>query len=240
MSRATKRLAGALYAERRRAPRAPLSLRVVYVSAGLIVEARTVDISETGMCLHTHFALDVGTRLELRFAVDADAISTHRLDGDIVWVRPAESIDGDETYHNGLRFGELDADARRELTRLINTHAAASAAPHAGGDEIPELPASDVIAIDEADVIHEAVAADTARRNADAAHSYAALVAGRQALERGEVDAAAEHLERAVKLTPHSEDALEELGRVMYLKGNVVRAAALFDRALQLRQEKNG
>ncbi len=237
MSRATKRIAGALYAERRNAPRAPVSLRVVYVSAGLIVEARTVDISESGMCLQTHFGLDVGTRLELRFAVDEKSVSTYRLDGDVVWVRPAESIGGDETFHNGLRFVDLEADARRELKRVVASHVAVPAAPH---EDLPELPASDLVAIEEVDVLNEAVAADNARRSADAAHAYAALVAGRQALERGDLDAASEHLELAVELTPHSEEALEELGRVVYLKGNVVRAATLFDRALRLRQEKDG
>jgi tetratricopeptide (TPR) repeat protein len=229
---AQKRIAGALYVERRRAQRATVSLRVVYVNAGLIVEARTIDVSETGMCLQTHIALDLGTRLELRFSADAKSFSTYRIDGDVMWVRPGDSVGGEETFHNGLRFLEMPQDVRAELKRVVAQHVVAPA------EELPEVAANEVIALEEDVTLGDAIAKDHARQKADSDNSRSALAAGRSAADRGAVDEAVAHFERAVRLAPHSEDALEELGRMMYVKGNVVRAAALFDRALQLRQER--
>ena len=187
------------------------------------------------MCLQTHMALDTGTRLELRFSADEQAYTTYRLDGDVMWVRPGEAIGGEETFHNGIRFLEMPPETQKQLSKLVKNYV-----PGDGGEDLPEVAASDVIAIEERDVMQDAIATDHARRIRDDATARAALIEGQELAMRGELDAAVVLLESAVRLNPQSEDALEELGKAMYSKGNVLRAAALFDRALQLRQERGG
>jgi len=232
-----KRVVGVLRTERRRSQRHAVRLHVYYVWTGLIFEARTIDVSMTGMCLQTQVDLGVGSILEARFALsDDDAMQS--IDAEVVWSRPVRTPQDDESFQCGLRFVAVTEPFSSYLKTAL---------PKGSGDELPladeddviELSQPNVVAFDDAIQVREAFRFDVERHGRLQAEAAQLIDRAKAATDAGDLDSAIEILEGAVTHLPTSADALEALGEALYKQGNVVRAASCFDRALRLRQESD-
>jgi hypothetical protein len=101
-----------------RAPRAKVRIHVLYQPPGLdqSVETQLVNLSRSGMFLATHDKLlDIGVVVEFQFVLD---------DGLVVMKGTAEvarlSVQGERGM--GLRFVDLDADARTLVDRIVEAN----------------------------------------------------------------------------------------------------------------------
>ncbi len=83
-----------------------------------------------------------------------------------------------------------------------------------------------------------AVAADYRQREENRETAKQHLTAARQAKEAGDLKRALPLLREAADLVPDSPDIFEELAATVYLVGDVVESAKLFDKALRLRMER--
>lgn len=233
-------LTGILRVERRVHPRAEVSVRVALSIEGSVVEAQSVDVSARGMQLTTSASTDVGTRLVLHFGLPDQNVA-YRVDGEVTWCTQSA---GDGTlYAWGVRFIKPSRVTMAGIKLLL-----AELEPEAGqapAEEKQELPEALPVAEQTPEDGPEAWSADlqasilsenmTHARHLGQAHElYEQAVATFAANDLGQ---ARQLLQRALVLAPHSREIVEELARVCYQQGDVVRAAELFDRAMQLELE---
>ena len=73
---------------------------------------RTLDVSLVGLKLETHLPLKPGEDLQVAIGLDDDVVN---LQGRIVHV----SEEGNDLYHAGVEFVDLDADQERVLKRYL-------------------------------------------------------------------------------------------------------------------------
>lgn len=239
-------IAGILQVERRACPRLPVHVRVLYVVGGCVLEARTNDISEHGLCLKTEVDLEKGTEVFLYLSPDENA-KTPRIEGEVIWTKAGES---EGTHLCGVRFNVLPKQARMVVDELMQAQKDGAWDPHA---DIPEISPEDVVEVAEpsaeaessqssgpsmSDDLHQALQKDAAERTQSIAKAKALLESGRQKAANHDLDGALTDLEQALECMPDSEDTAEELARLLYLRGDVLRAASMFDRALNIKQEK--
>ncbi len=199
---------------------------------GCALDATTVDISETGICLQTGVELERGTTLHLHLEPRA-TLDTPRVEATVVWVRRAAVAGDEEAFLCGLHFAPMTAEVKVQIGEIIGIHAKIVDLPEAEPADVVELgpplpgPAT----------INAALVRDREQRACDERHALRLLGKGHDAALRGDLDSAVVLLEQAVDQMPDSAEAVEELARVVYIRGDVSRAAQLFDRALRLRQE---
>ncbi len=224
-----KRIAGVLQVqERRRASRHEVRLRLLFPWGDRILQAHTVDLSETGMKLESLADLGRGTRLVMHFAPTGETI-TQRVEGEVMWVKAPSG--GATFFTCGFRFLSMSPEAQSSIRRII----AAQEASEVTDDDIVEgstEPADGGWGAELQKAVHnDHDRFAERRREADALVNEA-----RHASGGGEYGKAVRLLEQALQLTPESRDIMEELARILYLKGDVARAAELFDRALRQEQ----
>ena len=103
-------------AERRRAPRILIDLKVDYASEENYLFAYITDISATGIFVRTTTPEQPGTHLNLRFA---DAIE---VEGEVIWVNPYRP-GAPDNLHPGMGGcgGPVGPPASRGLTVRVRT-----------------------------------------------------------------------------------------------------------------------
>jgi len=104
-------------AEKRRYPRFD-SLNLSYLvidEAGATVKqsmGRTLNVSESGICLETHFPTNNNQQMMLTIALENDLVEVK---GKVVYCRPG----ADELYETGVEFAEMEEKTRKILGRFI-------------------------------------------------------------------------------------------------------------------------
>jgi len=73
---------------------------------------RTLDVSSVGLKLETHIPLKPGEMLRVSIGLDDDVVG---LNGRIVHV----SVEGEDIYHAGVEFVDLDSEEERVLKRYL-------------------------------------------------------------------------------------------------------------------------
>ncbi|MBA3394849.1 MAG: TIGR02266 family protein [Deltaproteobacteria bacterium] len=111
-------------AERRRAPRVLIDLKVDYASEENYLFAYITDISATGIFVRTTTPEQPGTHLNLRFRLPADPARQIEVEGEVIWVNPYRPGAPDNLHPGmGIRFAGLDDDTRSRLLELIRRFA---------------------------------------------------------------------------------------------------------------------
>lgn len=101
--------------ERRRAPRAPVTVRVAYETIDALFSEFTRDINEGGLFIETEQPLSVDDQVQLHFRLpgSADAI---QVTGHVAWV---SSGDDGNPPGMGIEFDSLDEAARASIDALV-------------------------------------------------------------------------------------------------------------------------
>ncbi len=227
-----------LQVEKRRSARWGVRLRVLFPWGDRILQAHTVDLSETGMRLVTLANLGKGTRLVMHFAPTGETI-TQRVEGEVVWVKPPTEPGG--MFTCGFQFLAMAKEAQESIRQVIASQAQTES------NEIPEASADDITEVEQEEQVNEAalwavelrraVHMDQDRQAERRRESEALAKEAKSASSAGSYNKAATLLEQALNLAPESRELMEELARILYLKGEVARAAELFDRALRSQEE---
>ena len=97
--------------EKRRAPRASYISEVVCEGANTRLIARTSDLSESGVFIHSTLCCEAGSILKLKFSVTSTQIETI---GEVCYSIPHIGM--------GVRFLDLKPQYRAAIVRLIETH----------------------------------------------------------------------------------------------------------------------
>ncbi len=236
---AMKRIAGVLHVERRVSPRHAVRVRVLYVLGGCVFDAQTIDISEHGMCLQTDLAIEVGTQVLLYFT-PYDDVTARRIEAEVMWSEPVAGKR--EAFQAGLRFAAVSREVLTDIREVI-----AARADGRLETDLPEVSPDDVVTVEAqppeptppplSDSLHFALGRDRKERAKARAKGETLMREAQEAAARGDLDLAKACLEQVMVNLPDSVEAVEELARITYLRGDVVGAAALFDRALRIRQE---
>jgi uncharacterized protein (TIGR02266 family) len=110
-------------AERRRAPRVLVDLKVDYASEENYLFAYITDISATGIFVRTTSPEPPGTHLNLRFSPEGRDVELE-VEGEVIWVNPYRPGAPDNLHPGmGIRFVGLDDDVRDRLLELIRRFA---------------------------------------------------------------------------------------------------------------------
>lgn len=109
--------------ERRRFKRVSLDVQVDYDCEGTFLFTYSMDVSASGLFIHSHNPHPPGTRLSLRFVMPGDAEPTV-LQGKVVW----SSSDGDDPSAGsrsgmGIEFVDPDDGMRQRLLALVQQEA---------------------------------------------------------------------------------------------------------------------
>ncbi len=107
-------------AERREHQRFDTSIAVDYASGETFLFAYLQNISEMGIFIRTDHPAKVGTRLRLRFNVDAEE-NPLTLDGVVTWINPVRASGDNLNPGMGVRFTELSPDRREAVVSLVRT-----------------------------------------------------------------------------------------------------------------------
>jgi type IV pilus assembly protein PilZ len=99
------------FVERRRSPRAPVTVRVEYASVDALFAEFSRDINEGGMFIETESPLAIDERVQLWFRLPGSE-EPIKVSGRVAWV--------DETIPGmGIEFAALDEEARARINRLV-------------------------------------------------------------------------------------------------------------------------
>lgn len=157
-------------AERRKFPRLPVDLRATIVPAflGCELPSTLIEISLNGCRLRTDrdFRSPANTRLEISFAVGGRSF---RLNGVTQWIVENRDVGVRFLPLNARREADL-ADALAELQVDLEANAAREAVQWAESRTIMEEAAASIPAL-EADLAEKKIAAESARKTAEAAAS---------------------------------------------------------------------
>jgi len=105
-------------ADRRRAPRVFVDVKVDYASEENYLFAYITDISATGIFVRTTTPEQPGTLLNLRFADEIEC------EGEVIWVNPYRPGAPDNLHPGmGIRFVDIDDKMRARLLELIRRFA---------------------------------------------------------------------------------------------------------------------
>ena len=109
--------------EKRRSPRAPVSIRIDYSTVDALFWDFARNINEGGVFVETDSPLPVGTKVQLKFYLPglADPVETQ---GEVVWVGrggPGQSDEdqGASRPGMGIQFTELSAENKQAINRLV-------------------------------------------------------------------------------------------------------------------------
>ena len=103
--------------ELRKHPRIP-SLNLSYLcidDAGTIIEqnmGRTLNVSESGICLETHFDINLSYYLLLTIALEDDLVEVK---GKVAYCRPGSN----DMFETGVEFMEMDDKAREVYQKYV-------------------------------------------------------------------------------------------------------------------------
>lgn len=73
---------------------------------------RTLNVSENGILLETHFPMEERQKISLSLALEDDLISVK---GEVVYSKPGE----DEKFETGIKFSEVNEASRLILKKYI-------------------------------------------------------------------------------------------------------------------------
>ena len=107
-------------AERREHQRFDTAIAVDYASGDTFLFAYLQNISEMGIFIRTDHPAKVGTRLRLRFHVDAEE-NPLTLDGVVTWINPLRASGDNLNPGMGVKFNELSPDKREAVVSLVRT-----------------------------------------------------------------------------------------------------------------------
>lgn len=107
-------------AERREHQRFDTSIAVDYASGETFLFAYLQNISEMGIFIRTDHPSTVGTRLRLRFHVEAEE-EPLTLDGEVTWINPLRATGDNLNPGMGVRFRDLSPDKREQVVSLVRT-----------------------------------------------------------------------------------------------------------------------
>jgi type IV pilus assembly protein PilZ len=106
--------------DRREHQRFDTAIAVDYASGETFLFAYLQNISEMGIFIRTDHPSSVGTRLRLRFHVDAEE-EPLTLDGEVTWINPLRASGDNLNPGMGVRFMELSPDKREQVVSLVRT-----------------------------------------------------------------------------------------------------------------------
>lgn len=221
------KVAGVFHVERRASVRHDATLRVTFPWEGHNVEGTTLDVSEGGLRLLSDAELKVGLRLVLYLEVRLGE-ALQRLEVEVARVKKAP-----KGYECGCRFVVLPDGA---LARLRSVFTEPTETEQVDEADIIELPPQEQ-SFDPKE-LDAALASDTERRGKNKQVAEQLLKIARGLIEQGELDTATTVLEQGAQRVPDSADIIEELAQLQFKRGRVSEAAALFDKALRIRQEQ--
>lgn len=98
-----------------------LTINKEFESFDAFIHEYVTNISKTGVFIKSKSPLPVGTKVNLRFTLIMDDIETIEGTGEVVRVEA-------EPAGMGIVFDELEGDSKALITRLLETHAPATAA----------------------------------------------------------------------------------------------------------------
>ncbi|MCC6806148.1 MAG: PilZ domain-containing protein [Deltaproteobacteria bacterium] len=235
-----KKVAGVFHVERRNSARLEIRLRVAFAWQNRTAHGETLDISETGLRLRANAELAVGARLIL-FLGESNETAMQRIEVEVSWAHGVRDLHG--IFECGGRFVSLPDGA---LDRLRAIMAQAKASTPGAASDAPEV-------IDEADIVDlvpaadnwrdpkaldAALASDTERRAKNQQVASQLLKIAHELIDQDELDTAISVLTAGAQRVPDSADIIEELAQLLFRRGRVQESAALFDKALRIRQEQ--
>ena len=103
-------------AERRRAPRTPLTLRVDYSTVDELFSEFTRNVNEGGLFIETETPPPMETRVALEFKLPGSG-EPIRARGRVAWIRDASPEEGPAGM--GVEFEQLGAEARKHIDALV-------------------------------------------------------------------------------------------------------------------------
>ncbi len=109
-------------AEKRSAPRAPLSVSVTYWVDGHeregVYQVEAVNVSEGGIFVATELPLGLGTEVHLEFHVPNQKDPLHAL-GKVVWCGTTNAEQTGVVSGKGIQFTECSEQCRQQLINYV-------------------------------------------------------------------------------------------------------------------------
>ncbi len=102
--------------ERRREPRAPVHLRIDYQTVDAFFSEFASNINQGGLYIKSTRPLSPGTRLNIQFLLPNNSRPI-QVAGEVVWVN--EKTTKGISPGMGIRFEELDGEAKAHLNQLV-------------------------------------------------------------------------------------------------------------------------
>jgi hypothetical protein len=228
-----KGLAGELDLERRGNARRAIHLPLLLSWRNGIKPAQSVDLSDTGMRIECDADPPPGTRLII--GLDPSfGIETLHAEGRVVWLGAPPTPSGLYTW--GFHFDTLNPQAAAYLRDILTKHPGPGQSPQAAADAL--LPGATLEKLPTPADLQRAFESDRAEREKKRRDADALVRAAAEACTERDYATAEFLLTQALGLVSDSRAIMEELGHVVYLRGDIVRAGELFDRALRFQQEK--
>ncbi len=110
--------AGAPLVERRREPRAPINIRIDYQTVDAFFSEFASNINQGGLYIKTSKPLPPGTQINIQFLLPNNTRPIQVV-GEVVWVN--EKTTKGINPGMGIKFGELDADAKAQINELVRS-----------------------------------------------------------------------------------------------------------------------
>jgi len=130
----------AVVKDARQFPRFAVDLKVGISVGARQLQARTRDISRTGLCLISQQAIPLETKIQIELVLtfEAGGISEPLpVSGQVVWCTPIQ-----RSYQIGVVFVGVDEEAVRNLEMFIGFLDGTIAQGHPGDDEFSDRPAT--------------------------------------------------------------------------------------------------
>ncbi len=109
------------HGERRQNDRFPVRLPLDYPETpGVLKGALVVDISETGLRIHSVYSIQIGANLKIRVYVEKNEYTFDCIEGSgkIIWMKLHQEA-GWKGYQYGVYIAEIAAEDRERLGKLL-------------------------------------------------------------------------------------------------------------------------
>jgi tetratricopeptide (TPR) repeat protein len=229
------KVAGVFHVDRRGSARHVAALAVTFPWQKRDAYGETLDISETGLRLRADAQLSVGLRLVLYLSMGS-GLPMERIEVEVARAKAVAGQPG--IFECGCRFIVLPPGTREKLHALLAQVAKAARAEEVDEADIIELPTGRSEDFSDPHALDAALASDTEKRGKNKQVAEQLLKIARGLMEQGEFDTAIKTLEQGAQRVPDSADIIEELAQLLFQRGRVSESAALFDKALRIRQEQ--
>ncbi len=104
--------------DRRRQPRAPINIRIDYQTVDAFFSEFASNINQGGLYIKTNKPLPPGTQLNIQFLLPNNTRPIQVV-GEVVWVN--EKTTKGINPGMGIKFGELDAEAKAQINELVRS-----------------------------------------------------------------------------------------------------------------------